>query len=120
VIAGDRAGRYAALIGAVAITHAALAAGEARVLDVRLNERVLPPSQRVLVVREGEEVTIRWASNHPIRVRLQGYDLEASITPGRTVTMTFRASTPGRFKITTRDGITEGEAILGHLEVQAR
>jgi hypothetical protein len=33
---------------------------------------------------------------------------------------TFRALTTGRFKITTRDGVTPGEATLGHLEVRPR
>lgn len=115
-----RGWRLGGLIGAAMIFYVASAGGEPHVVDVQLRERMLPPPQRVLVVQQGDDVTLRWSSNHPMRVRLQGYNLDASIAPGTTTMTTFRALTAGRFKITTRDGVAPGETTLGYLEVRPR
>lgn len=112
------------------IVNPGQASAEPRIIDLPVRERLLPRDQRVIRVLQGDDVTLRWTTNHELKVHLHGYDLEKTLKPGEAATMTFHARAAGRFPITvhTREagsasaapGREGKEAVLGYLEVQPR
>ena len=106
------------------------AASEPRVIDLPVRERLLPRDQRIIRVQQGDDVTLRWTTNHELTIHVHGYDIEKRLKPGETATMTFQARAAGRFPITVHGthaasaGAAPGreakEAILGYLEVHPR
>jgi len=112
------------------ILIAGRASTEPRIIDLPVRERLLPRDQRVIRVQQGDDVTLRWTTNHELKVHLHGYDIEKTLKPGETATMTFQARAAGRFPITVHStdagpaGAAPGreakEAILGYLEVHPR
>ena len=106
------------------------AMAEPRLIDLPVRERLLPRDQRVIRVQQGDDVTLRWTTNHELKVHLHGYDIEKTLKPGETATMTFHARAAGRFPITVHStdagpasaapGREGKEAVLGYLEVQPR
>ena len=109
------------------ILIAGRASTEPRIIDLPVRERLLPRDQRVIRVQQGDDVTLRWTTNHELKVHLHGYDIEKTLKPGETATMTFQARAAGRFPITVHStdagsaraapGREGKEAVLGHLEV---
>lgn len=87
---------------------------EARMVEVVLRGASLVPAE--IVVSEGDQVTLRMASDRPTRVHLHGYDLEQDVSPGSPAVLTFGAALTGRFEI--EDAISE--TTLGALVVQPR
>lgn len=106
------------------------ATAEPRLIDLPVRERLLPPDQRIIRVQQGDDVTLRWTTNHELIVHLHGYDIEKRLKPRETATMTFHARAAGRFPITVHStdagsasavpGREGKEAVLGYLEVQPR
>ncbi len=102
------------------------ASAEPRLIELSIRERVLPAEQRVIRVRQDDDVTLRWTTNHPIALHLHGYDIEQKLKPGEPATMTFRARATGRFPITVHGvdplsaGAEKKERVLGYLEVHPR
>jgi len=103
---------------------------EPRLIDLPVRERLLPRDLRTIFVQQGDDVTLRWTTNHELTVHLHGYDIEKKLKPGETTTMTFRARAAGRFPITVHStdagsasaapGREGKEAVLGYLEVHPR
>ena len=98
----------------------AAAQAESQVFELAVREGVLPTSQRVIRVQQGDEVTLRWTTDRQITVHLHGYDIERSLRPGAPITMQFRARATGRFPITVHGPGKGEEATLGYLEVHPR
>ena len=107
------------------------ATAEPRLIDLPVRERLLPRDQRTIRVQLGDDVTLRWTTNHELTVHLHGYDIEKKIKPGETAIMTFNARASGRFPITVHSpggggagaaapGREGKEAVLGYLEVLPR
>ena len=106
------------------------ATAEPRFIDLSVRERLLPRDQQTIRVQKGDDVTLRWTTNHELTVHLHGYDIEKRIKPGETTIMTFSARASGRFPITVHSpgggaaGAAPGregkEAVLGYLEVLPR
>ncbi len=99
---------------------AELVAAQPRVIELHVRDGLLPKEQRLIRVAHNDEVTLRWTSNLPLVVHLHGYDLERTLAPGATATMTFRARAAGRFPITVHGEKQRHEATLGYLEVHPR
>lgn len=102
-----------ALVAAV-VTHA-----EPRVFELAIRDGRLPEAQRLLRVRQGDEVTLRWTADRPVDVHLHGYDLEARVTPGAPATMRVTARATGRFPIELHHPGGR-HAVIGYLEVHPR
>jgi hypothetical protein len=96
------------------------AAAETKLIEVAVRQGTLPPGQRVLRVLQGDDVTLRWTTDAPIKLHLHGYDIETKLTPGQDAAMTFRATATGRFPITVHGTKHGHEATLGYLEVHPR
>lgn len=77
----------------------------------------LPANMRVIRVKQGDVVTLRWKSDRPIALHLHGYDIERKVEPGVVVEMTFTARATGRFSVQehqsrTGGGHTHGASIV--------
>jgi len=128
VAAGRRLGLVLMLILTILIPGRA--STEPRIIDLPVRERLLPRDQRIIRVQQGDDITLRWTTNHELKVHLHGYDIEKTLKPGETATMTFHARAAGRFPITVHStdagpasaapGREGKEAVLGYLEVQPR
>jgi hypothetical protein len=57
------------------------------------------PTVRRFSVKQGREVELVVQSELADEVHLHGYDLMGDVAPGKPVTITFKATAPGRFEI---------------------
>jgi len=99
-------------------TYAAEAA-----FDLRIENGRLPQNMRVVRVKQGDTVTLRWTADRPITVHLHGYDIEKRIEPGQVGEMSFTARATGRYPVHAHDARTgpdkgaDEEAPLLYVEV---
>lgn len=121
-MSGAACGLAAALAAAASVLVAAgvtpAAHAEPRVIELVLRDGQLPPAQRVIRVRQGDDVTLRWTSDRALVVHLHGYDLELRLAPGQPATMRFAARATGRFPVEAHEA-GQGR-VLGYLEVHPR
>jgi len=85
----------------------------------------VPPSMRLIRVKEGDAVKLRWTSDKPIALHLHGYDIETKVEPGIVAEMAFAARATGRFPVlehkpNAKGGHSHGEAPLVRIEVRPR
>ena len=67
------------------------------VFDLRIEKgKVVPPSMRLVRVKEGDAVKLRWTSDKPIVLHLHGYDIETKVEPGAVAEMAFAARATGK------------------------
>ena len=87
-----------ALLGAVSLPVLGARADEVT-FDVRLEKGREPANMRLIRVRQGDVVKLRWRSDRPIALHLHGYDIETKVEPGAVAEMVFTARATGRFSI---------------------
>ena len=94
------------------------------VFDLRIEAGRVPADMRLIRVRQGDLVRLRWASDRPIILHLHGYDIETRVEPGTTAETTFTARASGRFPVEEHKpaarGHSHGEAPLVRIEVRPR
>ena len=105
-----------AVVVAFVATGGALA--EPRLFELALKDGRLPESQRLVRVRQGDEVTLQWTTDRPFTLHFHGYDLEAKLVPQTPVELRFTARATGRFPLEIHGPGTE--RTVGHLEVHPR
>jgi hypothetical protein len=116
-LAGGR--RLAVFALLLALVAAARAGSEPRVIELAVKNGQLPEDRRLLQVKQGDDVTLRWTTDRPLTVHLHGYDLETKLAPGAPVSVRFTARATGRFAIEVHGD--RGEArTLAYLEVHPR
>ncbi len=93
---------------------------ESRIVELSIREGALPKEQRVIRVRQGDELTLRWTTDRPAQIHLHGYNIELALKPEVPGAMKFRARATGRFPITVHGAERGREATLGYLEVYPR
>lgn len=97
------------------------AVAEARVFDLAVRASELAPEVRVLRVRQGDEVTLRWTSDRALTIHLHGYDIEKKVpSAGEPTIIRFTARATGRFPIEVHDASHGQPKVLGYLEVHPR
>ena len=94
------------------------AVAEPRLFDLALKDGRLPENQRLVRVRQGDEVTLKWTTDRPFTLHLHGYDLEARLVPQTPIELRFTARATGRFPLEIHGPGTE--RTVGHLEVHPR
>ena len=113
-----------ALVGAALtvglLLGAWVAAAEPRVFDLELRGGELAAAARLVRVRQGDEVTLRWTTDRPATIHLHGYDLEQKLVPGPPVAMRLTARATGRFAIEVHSHGAAGDRTIGYLEVHPR
>ena len=92
--------------------------------DLRIKRGQLPPDMRLIRVKQGDAVKLRWSSDRSIALHLHGYDIERKIEPGAVAEMNFTARATGRFPVEEHrarsgGGHTHGAPIV-QLEVLPR
>ena len=117
-----------ALIAAVHFSAAAVVCeAQTRELtfDLKIERGTVAANMRLIRVRQGDVVNLRWTSDRPITIHLHGYDIERKIAPGAVTAMTFTASATGRFPVEVhkgdgQGGHAHGDAPLVRVEVYPR
>jgi hypothetical protein len=106
------------LLAGLVVSAAGTVAAESRLFDLALKDGRLPESQRLLQVRQGDEVTLRWTSDRAFTLHVHGYELEARLGPQAPVELRFTAHATGRFPLEIHGPGTE--RTVAHLEVHPR
>src|SRR5262245_16518981 len=122
----------------IAATHAALALlllaagprqlgaqGSEAVFDLKIEKGKVPQNVRLIRVKQGDAVRLRWTTDRTIVLHLHGYDIEMKVEPGAVTEMAFEARATGRFSIeehkpNAKGGHSHGEATLVRIEVRPR
>lgn len=103
---------------ALAFAIASSAGAEPRAVELTLRSGALLEADRVVRVRQGDDVTLRWTSDVPLDVHLHGYDIEITVVAGAPRVMRFAARATGRFPIEAHAGTRTWT--IGYLEVHPR
>ena len=95
------------------------------VFDLKVEKGKVAPNMRLIRVKQGDAVRLRWTTDRPIMLHLHGYDLEKTVEPGATTEMAFTAHATGRFPVeehkpNAKGGHSHGEAPLVRIEVRPR
>jgi hypothetical protein len=103
----------------------AAAQGPEVVFDLKVEKGRVAPSMRLVRVKQGDAVKLRWTSDRPIVLHLHGYDIETKVEPGAVAEMAFAARATGRFPVEehkpdAKGGHSHGEAPLVRIEVRPR
>ena len=106
------------IVAVLAFVAVAAATAEPRLFDLELKDGRLRADQRLLRVRQGDDVTLKWTTDRPFTLHLHGYDLEAKLVPQTPVELRFTARATGRFPLEIHGAGTE--RTVGHLEVHPR
>jgi hypothetical protein len=101
------------------------AQGAEVVFDLRIEKGKVAPNMRLIRVKQGDAVRLRWTTDRPIVVHLHGYDIERKVVPGAVAEMAFEARATGRFPVEehkpdAKGGHSHGEAPLVRIEVRPR
>jgi hypothetical protein len=93
---------------------------------LRIENGRVPEDVRIVRVKQGDVVTLRWSVDQPVILHLHGYDIEKRVEPGAAGEMIFTAGATGRFPVhlhaigaRTGSGAHE-EAPLVYVEVYPR
>jgi len=93
--------------------------------DLSIERDRVAANMRLIRVRQGDAVKLRWTTDRPIILHLHGYDIETKVEPGAVTEMAFTARATGRFPIeehrpNTKGGHSHAEAPLVRIEVYPR
>jgi hypothetical protein len=93
--------------------------------DIKIEKGRVAQSMRLIRVKQGDAVRLRWSTDRPIALHLHGYDIEIKVEPGRIADMAFTARATGRFPVeehkpNAHGGHSHGEAPLARVEVYPR
>jgi hypothetical protein len=103
-----RAGTLAAML-----CVAAAADAEEINFDLRIERGTVPQKMRVIRVKQGDTVRLRWRTDKPLVLHLHGYDIEKKIGPGAVAEMVFEARIAGRFPVEVHK---HGQGVAAHEE----
>lgn len=114
-----------ALAVALVLAGGAPADAAERVFELRIDNGALPKERRVIRVKQGDAVRLRWTSDAPTVLHLHGYDIERKVEPGMIAEMAFTAHATGRFSISVHSAADESKGghhhhPLARLEVHPR
>jgi hypothetical protein len=108
------------MLGPAVLAHAA-----DLTFDLKIEAGKVPQGMRLVRVKQGDTVKLRWISDRPMVLHLHGYDIERKVEPGAVAEMSFVARAAGRFPVeehrpSAKGGQSHGEAALVHIEVLPR
>ena len=94
--------------------------------DLKVEHGRVPDTMRLIRIKQGDVVRLRWNTDQPLTLHLHGYDIEKYVEPGTTSDLTFTAYATGRFPVHAhaqgaRAGCpTHEEEPLANIEVYPR
>ena len=115
----------AAILATAGFISIATAQAPEVTFDIKIEKGKVPPSMRLIRVKQGDAVKLRWTSDRPIVLHLHGYDIETKVEPGKGAETAFTARATGRFPVEehepdARAGHAHGEAPLVRIEIRPR
>jgi hypothetical protein len=75
------------------------ARGAELAFKLRIENGRVPDDMRVVRVKQGDVVTLRWSVDQSMILHLHGYDIERRVEPGAVGEMSFTAGATGRFPV---------------------
>jgi hypothetical protein len=95
------------------------------VFDLKVEKGKVAPNMRLIRVKQGDAVKLRWTTDRLMVLHLHGYDIETKVAPGAVAEMAFAARATGRFPVEehkpdAKGGHSHGEAPLVRIEVRPR
>src|SRR5258708_36880438 len=67
--------------------------------DIKVEQGRAGEAMRLIRVKQGDIVKLRWTTDRPMLLHLHGYDIEKRIAPGVPAELAFTAYATGRFPI---------------------
>ena len=64
-------------------------AAEELTFDLKIEQGRVPPAMRIIRVKQGDVVKLRWTSDRLVALHLHGYDIERVVQPGAIAEMSF-------------------------------
>lgn len=120
-------GLVVALAGLIVVPcpPAAMAQAREMTFDLAIAKGKVAAAMRLIRVKQGDAVRLRWTSDRPIILHLHGYDIEKKVEPGKVTEMAFEARATGRFPVEehsadAKGGHAHGHAPLARVEVLPR
>src|SRR5262249_23701440 len=86
--------------------------------ELRIERGQLPVNMRLIRVKQGDVLKLRWSSDRSLVLHLHGYDIERKIEPGVVTEMTFTARATGRFPVQEHQAASGGSHTHGAPIVQ--
>jgi hypothetical protein len=80
--------------------------------NLKIEHGQVPEAARLISVKQGDMVRLRWSTDQPLTVHLHGYDIEMPVEPGATTDLTFTAYATGRFPVHVH---AQGALASGHM-----
>jgi FtsP/CotA-like multicopper oxidase with cupredoxin domain len=92
--------------------------------DLRVEHGRVPANMRLIRVKQGDVVKLRWSTDRTTILHLHGYDIEMKVEPGAMAEMSFTARATGRFPVSVHKpkeggGHTHDPPVV-HVEVHPR
>jgi FtsP/CotA-like multicopper oxidase with cupredoxin domain len=109
-----------AALAAMLLQLATAPAAEPQVFELSIRNGMLVGEERVIRVKQGDVVTLRWTTDKALAIHLHGYDIEMPLSPAAPVSMQFTARASGRFPIEIHAHGQGGHRTLVHVEVHPR
>jgi FtsP/CotA-like multicopper oxidase with cupredoxin domain len=115
-----------AVLLAAFLSQSALA--QTGTIDVEIHDRKVT-GERVIRVKQGDTVRLKWSTDETVELHLHGYDIETEATPDKPAVMSFTARATGRFPVTShgfgehhesREHHRHGAEALLYIEVYPR
>jgi hypothetical protein len=88
--------------------------------DIKLEHGRIPDTMRLIRVKEGDVVRLRWTTDQPLTLHLHGYDIEKHLAAGAVTELAFTAHATGRFPIHSHAQGAQEEPPLAVIEVYPR
>jgi hypothetical protein len=96
-----RAAPYALVLALAAglIDGAQVARAEELTFELNVERGRVPANMRLIRVKQGDVVKLRWKSDRPLVLHLHGYDIEKKVDPATVAELAFTARATGRFPV---------------------
>jgi hypothetical protein len=67
--------------------------------DLPIASGRVPANKRLIRVKQGDMVKLRWSADRRTEIHLHGYDIGKTVEPGTTTELAFTARAAGRFTV---------------------
>jgi len=98
------------------------AMADAATFELRIENDRVAANMRLIRVKQGDVVRLRWTADQATNLHLHGYDIEVKVAPGAVAEMNFTARATGRFPVSVHKphGGHTHDPPLVHVEVHPR
>jgi len=91
------------LLPIVALSSSAGAQAAELTFDLKIERGQVAQNMRLIRVKQGDLLKLRWGTDQPLTLHLHGYDIEQKVVAGAIAEMKFTARATGRFPVHLHD-----------------